>query len=125
MATKTTQLSEQHPREQGLKHMDEKVCNTWDKLSEQHPREQGLKLYGSIMLNSVLSLSEQHPREQGLKHGGFTLRKCFRNLSEQHPREQGLKLRTCIGIVLILCAFRATSKRTRIETQKHPFSCRA
>jgi len=39
-------------------------------------------------------------------------------LSEQHPREQGLKLSPgrCAGAGLP--AFRATSKRTRIETGK-------
>jgi len=62
-------------------------------------------------------LSEQHPREQGLKPSdvitGFT---TIRILSEQHPREQGLKRDQCFDIPDILRAFRATSKRTRIET---------
>jgi len=62
-------LSEQHPREQGLKH----DVSLWEVsavgiLSEQHPREQGLKLAckpGDALLRDILS--EQHPREQGLK----------------------------------------------------------
>jgi len=40
----------------------------YSRLSEQHPREQGLKQeeegsYAKV----VIGLSEQHPREQGLK----------------------------------------------------------
>ena len=63
-------LSEQHPREQGLK------LDTWRherqlarRLSEQHPREQGLKPYKEIVDAGANILSEQHPREQGLKLG--------------------------------------------------------
>jgi len=37
-------------------------------LSEQHPREQGLKLKVSSDGRVNIPLSEQHPREQGLKH---------------------------------------------------------
>jgi len=39
-------------------------------LSEQHPREQGLKLPMWYWSYDILALlSEQHPREQGLKLG--------------------------------------------------------
>jgi len=38
------------------------------------------------------------------------------DLSEQHPREQGLKHGIDADMTLIYGAFRATSKRTRIET---------
>ncbi len=113
-------------------------------LSEQHPREQGLKLMSCIARTHwVGELSEQHPREQGLKlvpAGAWVPRfqSAFRAtskrtrietyiwhyelfqtvvLSEQHPREQGLKhvihRRGCETAE----PFRATSKRTRIETQ--------
>ena len=37
-------------------------------LSEQHPREQGLKRFGHFKPLLKVGLSEQHPREQGLKH---------------------------------------------------------
>jgi len=61
-------------------------------------------------------LSEQHPREQGLKltipgRGG-----AIAELSEQHPREQGLKPKNELWREWDKMAFRATSKRTRIET---------
>jgi len=61
-------------------------------LSEQHPREQGLKLVFTELPPGVIDLSEQHPREQGLK----LLKQpedsyYYLELSEQHPREQGLK----------------------------------
>jgi len=61
-------------------------------LSEQHPREQGLKLVFRHRKERKLFLSEQHPREQGLK----LLKQpedsyYYLELSEQHPREQGLK----------------------------------
>jgi len=36
-------------------------------LSEQHPREQGLKLHSPEFDDLPSKLSEQHPREQGLK----------------------------------------------------------
>jgi len=36
-------------------------------LSEQHPREQGLKPSVLDLANTTFALSEQHPREQGLK----------------------------------------------------------
>ena len=61
-------LSEQHPREQGLKqccHKEKKEMKF--RLSEQHPREQGLKLSLSDVVSGNEVLSEQHPREQGLK----------------------------------------------------------
>jgi len=91
-------------------------------LSEQHPREQGLKPIVSLTYLPVLILSEQHPREQGLKHvvapiiaspiGSFRATSKRTRietglqgtsspglwLSEQHPREQGLKLTTTDGI---------------------------
>jgi len=38
-----------------------------DALSEQHPREQGLKPIRTVKTKLRLQLSEQHPREQGLK----------------------------------------------------------
>ena len=44
------------------------------KLSEQHPREQGLKPITNIGTNPTDKLSEQHPREQGLKR--VTLIRC-------------------------------------------------
>ncbi len=63
-------------------------------------------------------LSEQHPREQGLKlkRPGPAVNYPVTPLSEQHPREQGLKLTSSIWPRLPWYAFRATSKRTRIET---------
>jgi len=67
------------------------------------------------MINNVLS--EQHPREQGLKLCS-TLQDVLAaaELSEQHPREQGLKLLSNYIFGVGHEAFRATSKRTRIET---------
>jgi len=47
-------LSEQHPREQGLKHSGANVFLVTNVLSEQHPREQGLKLYPSDTLEYYL-----------------------------------------------------------------------
>jgi len=65
-------------------------------LSEQHPREQGLKLMVSEGIGRVFPLSEQHPREQGLKQKVGKIRGVHRALlSEQHPREQGLKRYLC------------------------------
>jgi len=61
-------------------------------------------------------LSEQHPREQGLKLDGRHHRPFGGGLSEQHPREQGLKQSGDIDIEDDEDPFRATSKRTRIET---------
>jgi len=44
------------------------VPSTDTDLSEQHPREQGLKLgISDFGQRSSEHLSEQHPREQGLK----------------------------------------------------------
>jgi len=61
-------------------------------------------------------LSEQHPREQGLKlEKLYAERKPFA-LSEQHPREQGLKHVLYFEYMVSYLSFRATSKRTRIET---------
>jgi len=62
-------------------------------LSEQHPREQGLKQrHQASAVETRRNLSEQHPREQGLKHVWWICNNgVYRVLSEQHPREQGLK----------------------------------
>ena len=159
-------LSEQHPREQGLKHgfsagetlshqvfqsniQENKDWNFADgdntssavPLSEQHPREQGLKLpfsptalniratfratskrtriettAGYTGVHRHQSLSEQHPREQGLKRATEDAINKRIFLSEQHPREQGLKPSTVWVTFTRRAAFRATSKRTRIET---------
>jgi len=64
-------------------------------------------------------LSEQHPREQGLKPQlALTVIGLSAYLSEQHPREQGLKPEIPdIDGEVAASSFRATSKRTRIETQ--------
>jgi len=86
------------------------------KLSEQHPREQGLKRTVVNKNRPEFKLSEQHPREQGLKRGYLMLGMGTYSLSEQHPREQGLKLTTSDYFSIAQKAFRATSKRTRIET---------
>ena len=89
----------------------------WCCLSEQHPREQGLKQgVGPLGGPEDDRLSEQHPREQGLKRRRQHWQSRSSLLSEQHPREQGLKLRATIILVALLMPFRATSKRTRIET---------
>ena len=78
-------LSEQHPREQGLKHLLSIGDNTPKLLSEQHPREQGLKLkYAGISISCSLILSEQHPREQGLKLHAHIATLSTKPLSEQH-----------------------------------------
>jgi len=61
-------------------------------------------------------LSEQHPREQGLKLRRFDEVLFCQTLSEQHPREQGLKPIFPAIERHLLASFRATSKRTRIET---------
>jgi len=65
----------------------------------------------------VYPLSEQHPREQGLKHTiGDPTDEVHTPLSEQHPREQGLKHLAGDEFTRYTTTFRATSKRTRIET---------
>ena len=116
-------------------------CPRYLRLSEQHPREQGLKLGDPVGLLFIVSpfratskrtrietdqafcpaapwsrLSEQHPREQGLKHARIPPDGGLITLSEQHPREQGLKLGNDLCKTAELDTFRATSKRTRIET---------
>mgnify|MGYP006962354814 FL=1 len=72
----------------------------------------------NMIRNGLLSiLSEQHPREQGLKLPICQLQcRLPSTLSEQHPREQGLKHQDLDEALHFLDAFRATSKRTRIET---------
>jgi len=40
------------------------------------------------------------------------------SLSEQHPREQGLKHLCPHAVTSVIVTFRATSKRTRIETSE-------
>ncbi len=118
------ELSEQHPREQGLKHQ---FCNCgnirivpnfqsniqenkdWNKLSE-------------LLDYAKENLSEQHPREQGLKLENPDCLPMKVKLSEQHPREQGLKHMRSKKKIGIISPFRATSKRTRIETIQHPWS---
>ena len=75
------------------------------------------------------TLSEQHPREQGLKHAKIDAAIIWGQLSEQHPREQGLKQSYDVIEDISIDPFRATSKRTRIETltlesliqKHHPF----
>ena len=160
-------LSEQHPREQGLKPGKRLSYFSLRMLSEQHPREQGLKpnypksnfkpymaFQSNIQENKdwnqlflsresfSVPLSEQHPREQGLKQTPGISGTLPVILSEQHPREQGLKPPYTFSVTinpnahfqsniqenkdwnnrLILSSeaeetpFRATSKRTRIET---------
>jgi len=85
-------------------------------LSEQHPREQGLKPVLPWRAIKRDLLSEQHPREQGLKLKVVIIHHLLNRLSEQHPREQGLKLYSLIISSTPARTFRATSKRTRIET---------
>jgi len=77
-----------------------------------------LKLHaGEARLDLFTDLSEQHPREQGLKLGIWKASVPGATLSEQHPREQGLKLHSLTRLKpMTFSAFRATSKRTRIET---------
>jgi len=112
-------LSEQHPREQGLK----PNSGRWFKwvlktLSEQHPREQGLKPNSGRWFKWVLkTLSEQHPREQGLKHaptGGNML--FFAPFQSNIQENKDWNLIESLGNVSTTATFRATSKRTRIET---------
>ena len=112
-----TALSEQHPREQGLKPSLRlsilKMLQAFRATSKRTRIETQVSL---IVTDVEIQLSEQHPREQGLKHSTCYTIWNTASLSEQHPREQGLKLAYAPNTILIQEAFRATSKRTRIET---------
>ncbi len=61
-------VQEQHPREQGLKHLCRVfIILTFVPVQEQHPREQGLKPFSWPYTVGAMEVQEQHPREQGLK----------------------------------------------------------
>ena len=139
-----TALSEQHPREQGLKHDDiDKQIQQWytfratskrTRIETSHRSRPGEPSFPPFRATSkrtrietwdnresmigILKLSEQHPREQGLKLSNAQMVDLECILSEQHPREQGLKLQYIISALTLYKSFRATSKRTRIETRK-------
>ena len=137
---RAAELSEQHPREQGLKHEVIPPRLEVLGLSEQHPREQGLKqpVGGRLrfadlafratskrtrietgdrgaLRSAQTELSEQHPREQGLKLGMVDGADLVVDLSEQHPREQGLKPPGPRPVFVDLPALRARFKRTMFE----------
>ena len=124
--------------------LEELQFHIFVRLSEQHPREQGLKLYlcgRSIPTTNTFRATSKRTRiETYQSHTLSLLRFPFQSnilenkdwnqwsfwqgepsrwLSEQHPREQGLKLCTVLEKICIRSpTFRATSKRTRIETSK-------
>jgi len=137
----TAALSEQHPREQGLKlRIQERGTVEGAPFRATSKRTRIETANAAVARNAISRLSEQHPREQGLKPiecPGFHLFQASfratskrtrietsrrrrspgpRPLSEQHPREQGLKQDRLPTRVSHLTPFRATSKRTRIET---------
>ncbi len=113
------------------------AANSWGLLSEQHPREQGLKLFsqqGNVadevfqsniqenkdwnltVTNPFLGsgkLSEQHPREQGLKLQGLRDGGTFDLLSEQHPREQGLKHKFSSDYNVIVWGFQSNIQENK------------
>ena len=69
---------------------------------------------------SRASLSERHPRKQGLKPVEDGIVDRGNRLSERHPRKQGLKHQYIAERVYTKWTFRATSTKTRIETQTPP-----
>ena len=62
-------------------------------------------------------IQEQVPRKQGLKHYMLATLRCISlSIQEQVPRKQGLKLFELFGSVILTCHSRASSTKTRIET---------
>mgnify|MGYP006950002743 CR=1 FL=1 len=85
-------------------------------LSEQHPREQGLKLpFRHNFTFSILTFRATSKRTR-IETWERDYRGELCSLSEQHPREQGLKPMINNIRHYSSSTFRATSKRTRIET---------
>jgi len=85
-------------------------------LSERHPEKQGLKLPASNQISHQGFLSERHPEKQGLKPTSFFLNFGHCSLSERHPEKQGLKHCDIPVEIEYAGAFRAPSRKTRIET---------
>ena len=136
-------LSEQHPREQGLKHMITGIdvpveIKTFRATSKRTRIETTIctiypTCYPSFRATSKRTRIETTYVVLVLWHSGSTFRATSKRtrietrrrylsiwyfrLSEQHPREQGLKhMITGIDVPVEIKTFRATSKRTRIET---------
>ncbi len=86
-------------------------------LRGQVPRKQGLKLF-SLGLQAVAApLRGQVPRKQGLKPRVFRWVAGLLHLRGQVPRKQGLKHCSSCSNVSVAAPSRASSKKTRIETQ--------
>ena len=109
-------LSERHPEKQGLKHvLEDKYCRIEQtfRASSRKTRIE-TELHGAT--HTPWNLSERHPEKQGLKPftGAFHAGSSF--LSERHPEKQGLKLEDTQVRLRLKSAFRASSRKTRIET---------
>ena len=92
-------------------------------LSERHPEKQGLKLNFPSSYRLIVPLSERHPEKQGLKPKPDPHVDDKITLSERHPEKQGLKLWGEKWYKMLIQAFRASSRKTRIETkddERHP-----
>ncbi len=112
-------LSEQHPREQGLKHLVGGPAHpTTSSFRATSKRTRIETEFHQLVEHRETMLSEQHPREQGLKPRMRSSVWPTTRLSEQHPREQGLKQFLVEKGNYTNETFRATSKRTRIETSR-------
>jgi len=110
-------LSERHPEKQGLKPAPIKVWDLAEELSERHPEKQGLKLGDPLQTLFLECLSERHPEKQGLKLISCRIGiECRYPLSERHPEKQGLKPKDSAVLGSSFQAFRAPSRKTRIET---------
>ena len=137
-------LSERHPREQGLKLpvagdvvedlLAFRATSKRTRIETRSARLRGSRSTQAFRATSkrtrietksadgyclwAVWLSERHPREQGLKLSlMLTDEGMPSRLSERHPREQGLKQPIILNSGILEQSFRATSKRTRIETR--------
>ncbi len=118
MDRRSYRLSEQHPREQGLKPGEDRGLDLFAVGFQSNIQENKdwnwLKTHSQTCITSFQSnIQENKDWNPSTRMQSFT----SRALSEQHPREQGLKRSWCTRENRSRWrSFRATSKRTRIET---------
>ncbi len=86
-------------------------------IQERHPIKQGLKPEQGTLYHSQAIIQERHPIKQGLKpFSRRTPDDIDHKIQERHPIKQGLK-RLDAAIVFEVPDSRATSNKTRIETE--------
>ena len=112
-------VREEHPLQQGLRHMGFPPPLNIHQVREEHPLQQGLRLNCSAISPFSLSQRRTSITTRIKTEGSYYLSLHSINVREEHPLQQGLRLGNgCLNVTNVH-GQRRTSITTRIKTDTY------